>query len=210
MSESVLERRAGPGIVLVEGTPPDARSALGLVVSRSETIDLAVDGIRLVSIDFGADDLAAVRECRVVLGGFANHAMSDAAAAAASDPSHARHLRVLHAFLAGGRVGVRSAGARHWAPDFCLARGPGLERWFEGGTVALVGYLGLGANHPYVGPRLTCIISGPGPVAAVALAFERLWSGGHDILDVVIEALTAAQPGGGTAGAWTRADLQHP
>jgi hypothetical protein len=96
---------------------------------------------------------------------------------------------VLRELLGSGRLAVRSGGARRWSPDLCVARGPALRRWFEGGEVALVGYLGLGADHPFIGPRLTCVIAGAGPLSVAAGAFNRLWSGGHDILAVVADAL---------------------
>jgi hypothetical protein len=176
-------------VVIGEDTTPGARTVLRLIISRAQSVSLAIDGIRLAAIDFAADDLSAVQRCRVVLGRFDNIALQGAVESASNAPDHAGHLDVLRGFLMSGRAEIRSAGARRWNPDFCVARGPALARWFDGGAVALIGHLGLGAVNPHTGPRLTCVISGSGPVATVARSFEQLWNGGHDILAVVAEAL---------------------
>jgi len=181
-------RLAGPGVVIGQDSAPDARTVLRLIISRAQSVSLAIDGIRLAAIDFAEDDLSVVQRCRVVLGRFDNVALLGAVETAANTPGHASHIGVLRGFLMSGRAEIRSAGARRWSPDFCVARGPALARWFDGGAVALVGYLGLGAINPHTGPRLTCVISGSGPVATVARNFEQLWGAGHDILGVVGEA----------------------
>jgi len=182
-------RHAGQAVVLEDTASPNARSALGLIVSRALCVDLAIDGIRLAAFDFRRNDLIALERARVVIGGFDNQSLLGAVDTASGVPAHAANLSVLREFLLSRRIEVRSGGARRWSPDLCVARGPSLARWFEGGEVALVGYLGLGADHPFIGPRLTCVVAGPGPVAVVSSAFLRLWSGGHDILGVVADAL---------------------
>jgi hypothetical protein len=184
-----VPREVGRAVVLGEGGSPGARAVLGLIVSRAASVDLAIDGIRLAAIDFPAEHLAALQRCRVVLGRFDIHALAGAVQTAAQAAGQAAPLAVLRAFLAGGRAAIRSAGARRWNPDFCIARGPALARWFEDGVVVLVGYLGLGAENPLVGPRLTCVLTGRGAAGVVAHSFERLWSAGHDIVDVVVESL---------------------
>jgi hypothetical protein len=189
MASQRIQRFGGQAVVLDDAGAHNARSALGLIVSRARFVDLAVDGIRLAAFDFQPADLAVLEHCRVVIGGFDNHSLANAVENASGVPAHARHLGVLQGLLKSGRVELRSGGARHWSPDLCVARGSALARWFEDGAVALVGYLGLGAEHPFAGPRLTCVVAGAGPVSVVTDAFARLWSGSHDILDVVADAL---------------------
>jgi hypothetical protein len=152
-------------------------------------VDLAIDGIRLAAFDFQRKDLQRLERGRVVIGGFDNQSLQGAVDTASGVPVHVSNLLVLRELLASGRLEVRSGGPRRWSPDFCVARGPALTRWFEGGAVALVGYLGLGADHPFIGPRLTCVVAGAGPLSVVSEAFGRLWSGGHDILGVVVDGL---------------------
>lgn len=186
---AVTTRRAGRGLVLDERSRPDAKAVLGCLLSRAEVADLAVGRIRLAAIDFRERDLATLRKCRVVIGRLDVHALLDAIDTAAHVPALATNVGVLRAFIATGRLELRSAGARRWSPDFCIVSGPRLGPWFDAGAAALVGHVGLGSAGTTAGPRLTSIMAGRDSLAAVASSFERLWATGHDVLDVVADTL---------------------
>jgi hypothetical protein len=195
MNENMTQRERAPvGVVVVERGTPDPRRVLGRLLERSRTFDLAVSGIRLASLVFRPRDIAATERCRVLIGGFDNHALLDAAFAAAAVPEHATNLRVLRDILASGRVEIRSAGVWRWNPDFCVAEGDRLRAWFPSGSAGLVGYMGLGAAPLYVAPRLACLVSGHRSMMSLRGRFDELWNVGHDVRDVVVEALRVLGP----------------
>jgi hypothetical protein len=190
-------RRTGPawaGIVIDQESNPDPRRILGRLLRRSECFDLAIGRVRLASIDFSVQDLHRVERCRVLVGGFDNHALLGAVGAAAAVPAHARNLTCLKEIIATGRLQLRSAGLWRWDPDFCLASGAGLRHWFQAGSAALVGCMGLSGPVACTMPRLACLVAGARSTDLLRNHFDRLWTVGHDILDVVAAALDAAPP----------------
>ena len=190
----VVRTARDPVVLIDEASNPDPRRVLGRLLRRSARFDLAIGRVRLASIDFTTDDLRLVANCRVMVGGFDNRALLDAVGAAADVPSHARNLRALREIIATGRLQLRSPGLWRWDPDFCLADGPGLCHWFPGGSAAMVGWLGL--NGPIVCsiPRTACLLACRRSTQRLRDSFERLWTLGHDILDVVAAALDAVPP----------------
>jgi len=183
--------RRSTGVVIDEESNPDPRRILGRLLRRSSRFDLAIGRVRLASIDFTADDLRPVERCRVLVGGFDNRALLGAVGAASAVPAHSRNLRSLRVIIATGRLQLRSAGLWRWDPDFCLAAGAGLRGWFPAGTAGMVGCLGLSGPVACSIPRLACLVAGTRSTGLLQNSFERLWSVGHDILDVVAAAIDA-------------------
>lgn len=180
--------RVSRTVILDDTSEPGARVALGRLLARSSAADFAIDRVRLAAIDFQDRDLAGIDPCRVMLGRLDVHALIDAVDSASRAPAAAANIAVLRRFMASGRLQLRSAGARRWRPDFCILRGVGLQAVTRGGAVSLVGHLGIGAPADR-GPNLTCVVAGADGIGRAAAAFERLWTDGHDVLDVVAETL---------------------
>jgi hypothetical protein len=180
--------RTGRAVLLDDRSRPGARAALGGLLARSASADIAVDRVRLAAIDFRDRDLAGLRQCRVVLGNLDVHALIDAAEAAARAPAIAANVAVLRRFIATGRLQLRSGGARRWRPDFCVLHGDGLRPVARSGAISFIGHLGIGAAADR-GPNLTCVLAGEDATRRAGDAFDRLWSDGHDVLDVVAETL---------------------
>jgi len=183
-----------PAVVIDEASTPDPRRVLGRLLRRSGHFDLAIARVRLASIDFTAEDLREIEQCRVLVGGFDNRALLGAVAAAADVPAHARNLGRLREIIATGRLRLRSPGLWRWDPDFCLAHGPALEPWFPAGKAALIGWLGLSGPIACSIPRMACLIACAASARRLQAGFDRLWAQGYDILDVVAGALDALPP----------------
>jgi hypothetical protein len=180
--------RIARAIVLDGRTGPAARAALGGLLARSNTAEIAVGRVRLAAIDFRDSDLACLEHCRVILGQLDINALVDAVESAARSPAAAANVAVLQRFIATGRLELRSGGASRWRPDFCVLRGDDLGRFSRERQLALVGHLGIGTAADR-GPNLTCVLAGEEACRIAAGAFERLWADAHDVLDVVAETL---------------------
>jgi hypothetical protein len=117
-----VKNRPCSDVLLDEQTAPSVRTVIGTLLSRAAEADFAIARIRLGAVDLTPDELAAVRRCRVLVGRL--DVQSLAAARHESDAG----LDALLAFLASGRIEVRSAGATGWATDFSIFRGlPGTD-----------------------------------------------------------------------------------
>jgi hypothetical protein len=180
--------RTARAILLDGRTGPGARAALGGLLARSTTADLAVGRVRLAAIDFRDADLASLDRCRVVLGQLDVHALIDAAESATRSPVAGANVAVLRRFIGTGRLELRSAGASRWRPDLCVLRGAGLRRFSVGCELSIVGHLGIGLDAER-GSSLTCLLAGEDACRVTAGAFDRLWADAHDVLDVVAETL---------------------
>ncbi len=197
MSPVLRHASPTPAFVFDDDASPGARAVLRFLLRHAHVVDLAVSNIRLAALSFAREDLVGVRSARVLIAGFDNLGLLNAVDAAADLPAHAAGLAVLHGFLASGRLEIRSSGVQRWTPDFCIAGGPPLARWFPDGAASLIGNLGLGAAHPYRRPLLTSLLTGRRSIRTVRRGFERVWMAGHDIRAVVAEALAGVVAGSG-------------
>lgn len=188
MTGPAMGPRTGRVAILDDGCGTGARVALGRLLRLSTSADFAVSRLRLAAIDFHEDDLVDLEQCRVILGHLDVHSLIDAAEAASRVPAAAANVAVLRRFIGSGRLNLRSGGASRWRPDFCLMRGDGLRTRTGAREVALVGHLGIGSGAAR-GPNLTCVVAGTDAVRRASGAFDRLWTHGHDVLDVVAETL---------------------
>jgi len=184
--------RASRAFLLDDVSVPDGRRAFRGLLRHATSADIAVARMRLAAIDFREPELAGLECCRVVLGQFDVHALVDAVEAASGAPTAAANLGVLQRFMASGRLEIRSAGARRWRPDFCVLRGARLRQIGAPDAATLVGHLGIGGigDGSGGGPSLTCVLAGKDATDRAGAAFERLWTAGHDVLDVVADTLS--------------------
>ena len=163
-------------IVLTESGEPSLRYVIGALLARSRSADFAIANIRLSHIDIDAAELAGVR-MRILLGRFE--------AAHTRDPLLAQRMEALAALVQTGAVQLRSAGMGSWLPDFSVYR---LDSGASPRTACLVGAHYFGAP-PCSGPCLTSVHTDAHSVGTAAARFNELWELGHDVSDVIAQAM---------------------
>lgn len=188
---------AGPGLLLDGRRQPRLRSVMGRLLARATAADFAISRVRLAAIDLTPDELGSVQRCRVLLGRLDIDALT--APLDHNDTVRDRtHLTALRAFLASGRVDIRTAGSTLWLPDFSVLSGPSECNGVPGGAVCLVGAHYFARPYPTRGPALTCMLSDAESVARARERFDELWELGYDVLPVITETLDASLAGAGT------------
>lgn len=173
--------RSAGGHLIDEESPRPLRLVLGTLMAKSRTADLAIARIRLGVVDLTPAE-ASLGRCRVLLGTLDVHSLETGATG-----GHAA-LETLRAFLASGRLLVRTVRTRGWTPDFSVFTGLPVLPSVPAGAICLVGAHYF-YQQPESGASLTAVLSDPRSVALAARRFERLWREADDVAPVVGETI---------------------
>lgn len=163
-----------------EFNEPPLRQTLGRLLASARTADLAIAHLRLGGLDLSPSEAGGLQRCRVMLG----HLDAATLLGAPDDSSGRAYLQILAAFVASGRLELRTAPHHTWNPDFSIFRGLPADR-----SVCLVGAHYFGRPYPRFGIGFTGIMTHPGAVQLCARRFEELWEAGYDILPVVADTI---------------------
>lgn len=170
-----------PALVDERGAVP-VRDRIGRLLSAARRADFALARIRLAALDLTPREVGHSERCRVLLGQLDAGTLMDVGEAV---PATARErLGVLRAWMASGRLQVRSAGIAGWVPDFSIFRGPP--------DAALLGAHYFGSTYPAAGPSFTAIVTDPSSIILLAARFDELWALGHDVLPAVRDVVERA------------------
>lgn len=189
---------AGPGLLLDGRRQPRLRSVIGRLLARATAADFAISRVRLAAIDLTPDELDSVQRCRVLLGRLDIDALTAPLDHRDTVRDRTSNLTSLRAFVASGRVAIRTAGSTLWLPDFSVLSGPSERDGVPGGAVCLVGAHYFARPYPTRGPALTCMLSDAESVARAGERFGELWELGYDVLPVITETLDALLAGAGS------------
>jgi hypothetical protein len=184
--------------VLDETTEPSIRRLIGRLLEESERVDLALSRVRLAALDLTAGEVAGPRACRVLLGRLDASTLLDAAPPPGESPPGAGgqvperghragldSLQRLDAWIASGRLEVRSAGIGAWTPDFSV-----FSR--TAGATCLLGAHYFGHPHLTVGPSITVVTDADPTRALLTGRFEELWDRAHDVAPAIADVLRRA------------------
>lgn len=172
--------------LLDDHSDPPLRRWIGALLARTTEADFAISRIRLDGLDLSPGELGRVRRCRVLLGRLDARTLEEVMGSGHGGPARRHHLQALRAFLASGKVEVRSAGLVVWSPDFSVLGG------LEGApteSAAFVGAHYFARPYPIDGLALTCLITAPDQVMRLRERFEEIWEQGYDVADVVRASL---------------------
>jgi hypothetical protein len=159
--------------VLDEFTRPTMRETLGVLMSASTNVDMAIKGLRLAGISVIESEVGSLRRMRVVMGKL------DADALLQSQSRPVAQLTRLRAFALSGVLEIRTVPRFRWDPDFSI----------YDDKAALIGAHYTDLPYPGDGIALTCVVANPSAVRRCAERFEQMWEAGYDVLPVVIETL---------------------
>lgn len=175
---------APPPRLLGAGAGPSLRDIVGELLRTSRQADFALARIRLAAVDLLPQEMTGIERCRVLIGRLDAATLLDAAIDARRDAAGRRRIAVLRELAMSGSLEARAAGIDGWSPDFSVFRGS------AGPVASLVGAHWF--HTPPAGTAITAVLharDAAADIVALAAAFERLWHSGHDVLDVVREAL---------------------
>jgi hypothetical protein len=161
--------------VLDEFTTPSLRETMGVLMSASTRVDMALTRMRLAGIDLSDGEVSKLERLRVVIGKL------DADALLQSQSKPVAHIERLRAFGASGILEIRSVPRFHWDPDFSI----------YDQRAALIGAHYNDLPYTADGIALTCVINNPDAIRRAQLRFDEMWERGYDVLPVVIETLDA-------------------
>ncbi len=172
--------------LLGTGKGPTLRDVVGRLLRISRQADFALGRIRLAAVDLLPQEMTGIERCRVLIGRLDAATLLDAALDARRDASGRRRIAVLRELAMSGSLEARAAGIEGWSPDFSV---------FRGSVAPVAALIGAHWFHtPPAGTASTAILHGdaePSEILALTSRFEALWAAGHDVLDVVREALDA-------------------
>lgn len=163
------------------------RDAVGPLMARARAADFAVARLRLAAVDLRPGELGGLTACRVLVERL--DTITSGAAPGASRSALSERLALLLAFLESGRVQVRVAAGRCWAPDFSLIRD--IRR---PDSVVVAGVSATGAHffsrpYPVSGPAFTYLSPDPVTLAILAGRFQESWDHGYDVSFVLAERM---------------------
>ena len=137
-------------------------------------IDAAVDRIRLSGIDLAYEELASVKELRVLITEINAATLKFEAEAILADPQRGDNLRVVMRLLAEERLRVRCAPLLDWAPNFpssSIRRDAALCSWVSTGS----------RFHALRGVRPLAVVHRGREAVGVRARFQEMWDLAHDI-----------------------------
>ena len=162
------------------------RTAYGDLAREARQIDVAVDRVRLSSIDLAYEDLGSVGELRVLVTEINAATLKFEAEAILADARRGDNLRVVMSLLAEERLRVRCAPLFDWSPNFSTFVSP------NGPDTLLVGAHWFQIPYPSRGPALAVLHRGV-QVDRVRLWFQEMWDLAHDIGPAVRGVFEAAE-----------------
>ncbi len=162
------------------------RTAYGDLAREARQIDVAVDRVRLSSIDLAYEDLGSVGELRVLVTEINAATLKFEAEAILADARRGANLRVVMSLLAEERLRVRCAPLFDWSPNFSTFVSP------NGPDTLLVGAHWFQIPYPSRGPALAVLHRGV-QVDRVRLWFQEMWDLAHDIGPAVRGVFEAAE-----------------
>ena len=161
------------------------RAIYGDLARQARHIDVAVDRVRLSSINLSHEELGSVEGLRVLVTEISAATLKFEAEAILADPRRSDNLRVVMRLLAEGRLRVRSAPLFDWAPNFSIFVSPGRD------DTLLVGAHWFQIPYPSRGPALA-VLHRDAQVGRVRLRFQEMWDLAHDIGPAVRSVFEAA------------------
>jgi hypothetical protein len=176
-----------PGLLQDERSDPPLRAVIGSLLSRCTHASIALSNVRLAMIDLADDELAAVRQCRILLGRLDARSLGGLSV---HDAAALRHADALLHFIGSSRVEIRSAGLATWAPDFSIyTRHRGAGHSQERTGTALIGAHWFREPTAAGGPSFT-VRSSEALIVELALArFDELWQNAYDIRAAVLDTV---------------------
>ncbi len=173
-----------PDAVLIRGaSAPDLlESTIRELVSASSDVAFAIEQVRLSSLHRVADVLLGVARCRFVLGRLDAHRLD---LDGVQGETRRLGLQRLLDHTRNGGLQIRTAGVLRWEPDFSLYHHA--DRRY--GSFCLLGAHYLAPPHPGIDWPLTCLLTGRRAVQHAVGHFEEIWTGGHDAIAPITEAL---------------------
>lgn len=171
-------------MLIDETSAPSLRAHITRLLATCSSADIAVGSIRPAGLDLTAAEVRDVRRCRILIGRLDASALVDLG----HDRRAPARMKTLLDFLTSGRVQVRSAGIGAWSPDFSVYHATPND-----GSACLIGAHYFSEPLSSHGPSFTALLTDRAAVAAAAARFERLWSGSHDVIGPVIDAIRQRQ-----------------
>ena len=161
-----------------EHSEPAFRAVFGGLLQRSTTVDVALDRIRLTSIDFAESDLRRLRRLRLLLRELNAVTLDAEAQAILTDRSRAAPLIRLSRMLEDGVIEVRASPMGAWSPSFSVF---GDE---AGPHTVLLGAHWFRTPLPLGGPSFASLHGSEGARLA-ATRFEGAWKRAHAVRPAV-------------------------
>lgn len=169
-----------------ERSDPDFRAVFGRLLRDATHVDVALNRIRLSTLDLEADEMEGLRRLRVLLAQVNATTLSAEAHGMLLGPRRGRTLRHLTDLLDQGVVQVRAAPLGGWSPDYTVFRGP------EGARAVLLGLHWLERPFPHRGPALAGL-HGPRGARLAGRRFDESWAQAHDIRPAIQGILQRAR-----------------
>lgn len=153
---------------------PDLRAAYGDLAREARQIDVAVERVRLSSIDLTQEELGSVEKLRVLVTEINAAGLKFEAEAILADPGRSDNLRVVMSLLAEERLSVRCAPLFDWTPNFSIFVPS------HGRNTLFVGAHWFQIPYPSRGPALA-LLHRDTQVDRVHRWFQEMWELAHDI-----------------------------
>lgn len=165
-------------LLLDERSLPSFRTTFGALLSRSSTVETAIQRIRLGAVDLSAGELSQLTRLRVLVAEVNAQTVEGEAYAMAVDPSKQENLNRVVSLFRAGILEIRSAPLGGWSPDFSVFSDQ------HGPKDLLLGLHWFHRPFPLRGPAWA-IQLGPKEATAAHGRFLEVWSSAHDIAPAI-------------------------